>query len=300
MKDNIGRAGFPALLVERGLIGVSGLQAAQSRAARDRMELADAVVALGVKEHDSYAALAAAAGAELIPLGEVRSSELAVRLVPERLARRLLIVPLEVDNRVLTYATCRPFNVEGENDLQFAAGRRTAFKVATRTAILGALDACYRSTQPSDTFTTGRRRPEPTPPARTVPSQLGRIRVLVTDDEPISRMVVKVLLEHDNYDVIEAVDGQQAIEMAVRERPNLVLIDLNMPVMDGYEAITALRREFTLRELPIIVLTSEEGDSVERRVLELGADDYLVKPFEPAVLMARVNAVFHRLNLVAS
>jgi len=109
-----------------------------------------------------------------------------------------------------------------------------------------------------------------------------------------------VLLEHDNYDVIEAVDGQQAIEMAVRERPNLVLIDLNMPVMDGYEAITALRREFTLRELPIIVLTSEEGDSVERRVLELGADDYLVKPFEPAVLMARVNAVFHRLNLVAS
>jgi CheY-like chemotaxis protein len=127
----------------------------------------------------------------------------------------------------------------------------------------------------------------------------GRLRVLVTDDDAITRMLVKVLLERDRYEVLEAVNGQQAVEIATRERPSLVLIDLTMPVMDGYEAIGSLRREFPLGALPIIVLTSQDGDSVERRVLELGADDYLIKPFEPAVLMARVNAVSRRLNLVA-
>jgi len=107
-----GLDGFPALLVKRGLIAASDLVTAQSRAVRERIELADAVVALGVSESDSYAALAAAAGVDVIALGDVRSSDLAVRLVPERLARRHSIVPLEVDNRVLTYATCLPFNLE--------------------------------------------------------------------------------------------------------------------------------------------------------------------------------------------
>ena len=145
-----GLDGFPALLVKRGLITASGLATAQSRVVRERLELADAVVALGVSETDSYAALAAAAGVGVIALGEVRSSDLAVRLVPERLARRHSIVPLEVDNRVLTYATCLPFNLEGESDLAFASGRRTTFKVATRSSVAAALDAAYPKTQPVD------------------------------------------------------------------------------------------------------------------------------------------------------
>ncbi len=427
VSPSVGLAGFPALLLERGLIAASDLAAAQSRAVREHIELADAVVPLGVSEGDSYAALAAAAGADVIALGDVRSSELAVRLVPERLARRHSIVPLEVDNRVLTYATCRPFNAEGESDLGFAAGRRTTMKVATRSAVAATLDLCYPKASPlgalsdqtrtkspfvatavpasgmaasaviemchqiigraldagtgdmhiecgaegptiryrvggafqpmlsvpvdvllniSDRFkimarvgSAVRNRPQngafqltvngrvadvrlstrPTSNGEAIVMRIidaagagaaggaavqtkrrGRLRVLVTDDEPITRMLVKVLLERDRYDVLEATNGQQAVEIAMRERPSLVLIDLNMPVMDGYEAIGSLRREFAMNALPIIVLTAEDGDSVERRVLELGADDYLIKPFEPAVLMARVNAVFRRLNLVAA
>lgn len=417
-----GLDGFPALLIKRGLIAASGLATAQSRVVRERVELADAVVALGVSESDSYAALAAAAGVDVIALGEVRSSDLAVRLVPERLARRHSIVPLQVDNRVLTYATCLPFNLEGESDLAFASGRRTTFKVATRSSVAAALDAAYPKVQPLDALTERIRtkngvsasatsasgaaaspviemchqiiadaldakagevhiecgaggstiryrvgatltppleafqdisdrfkimarvgtavknRPQngafhvtvngrladvrlstrptsngeaivmriidasagPVRPAAGVPSRKhGRLSVLVTDDDAIARMLMKLLLERERYQVIEAANGQEAVEIAMREHPSLVLIDLNMPIMDGYEAIGSLRREFPLSALPIIVITSQEGDSVERRVLELGADDYLIKPFEPAVLMARVNAVFRRLNLVA-
>jgi len=127
-----------------------------------------------------------------------------------------------------------------------------------------------------------------------------RPRILVADDEPITRMLVKLLLEREQFEVLEAENGKQAVDIAVRERPDLVVIDLHMPQMDGYEAIGRLRRDFTLATLPILVLTAEEGPGVEQRVLEIGADDYMLKPFEPTVLLSRVNAVFRRLKVMAA
>jgi DNA-binding response OmpR family regulator len=79
-----------------------------------------------------------------------------------------------------------------------------------------------------------------------------------------------------------------------------VLLDLNMPVMDGYEAIHHLRHNPSLTGLPNIVLTAEDGQTVERRVLTMGADDYMIKPFEGPVLLSRVNAVFSRLKMRAA
>jgi Tfp pilus assembly pilus retraction ATPase PilT/ActR/RegA family two-component response regulator len=127
-----------------------------------------------------------------------------------------------------------------------------------------------------------------------------RSRVLIADDEPITRMLVKLLLERENFDVLEAMNGKQAVDIATRERPDLVIVDLNMPEMDGYEAIGRLRRDVGMSTLPIMVLTSEEGPGIERRVLELGADDYILKPFDPAVLLQRVNGVFRRLKVMAA
>ena len=125
-------------------------------------------------------------------------------------------------------------------------------------------------------------------------------RVLIVDDEPITRMLVKLLLERENFEVLEAANGKVAVEIATRERPDLLVIDLNMPEMDGYEAIGRLRRDVTMATLPIMVLTSEEGPGIERRVLELGADDYILKPFDPAVLLSRVNGVFRRLKVMTA
>jgi DNA-binding response OmpR family regulator len=127
----------------------------------------------------------------------------------------------------------------------------------------------------------------------------GRHKVLVTDDEPTTRMLVKLLLEREQFDVVEATCGEEGIEVAVRERPDVVLMDLNMPGIDGFEAIRRLRRQMVFSTLPIIVLTAEEGPDVQRRVLELGADDYIVKPFQPADLVARVQAVFRRVAAAA-
>ena len=125
-------------------------------------------------------------------------------------------------------------------------------------------------------------------------------RVLVTDDDAITRMLVKLLLEREQFEVLEAANGRDAVEIATRERPDLVIIDLNMPETDGYQAIAMLRRDLSMAALPIVVLTSEDGPGTERRVLELGADDYMLKPFDPEVLLSRVRAVFRRLRVRAA
>jgi type IV pilus assembly protein PilB len=692
-RSAVGAAGLPSFMLERGLVTPDGLRDAQEHSSRAQTDLTDALVSLGLTaEHRAYAVLAAAAGVDLVDLDDIVLSELAVRLVPERLARRHLVVPMRVDNRTLTYATCRPFAAEADNDLRFASGRRTAMVVATRAAIMRTLDQCYATRQQveatpdpvrsrpvidrvpaappvaatslvidrcheiiaralaagasdiqfecspdggtvrhrvggtlqpvlklpaamaypiRDQFKTMariavaiRNRPqegtfrltvggcetdvrlanEPVPGGerivmrivdgqsplqdlgtvgyddamlagvrsalasrnglvlvagpggsgttttlyaalaeiranrcevvtiedpieRTVPgvnqitvsAKTGRtlpvvlrsmllrqpkaimvdevrddeaaqvavqaarnghlvlssitaddavtavtrlndlvldpvkvsaslravvaqrlvrtlcercrivhddvearrrgvkhhvqrvgasagpgcarckrtgyvapvmiaelltvtddvreaiarratpqeiraafaasgsptlrsralalveqgvtsiqevervlgatrqapvaqraVRVLVTDDEPVTRTLLKSLLGREGFEVLEATTGQQAIDVAMRERPDLMIIDLNMPEMNGYEAIGRLRTDPEMEALPILVLTADESAGVERRVLELGADDYIVKPFDPGILLSRVNAVFRRLRLKAA
>ncbi len=143
-KERVGLAGFPALLIDHSLISRADLQMAEQHADREKIPLVDAVTALGlVPESDGYALLAEAGSFDMVDLDSVVSTELAVRLVPERIARRYSIVPLEVDNRTLTYATSQPFHPEAERDVAFACGRRTHVKVATRSSVLDALDRCY-------------------------------------------------------------------------------------------------------------------------------------------------------------
>ncbi len=121
-----------------------------------------------------------------------------------------------------------------------------------------------------------------------------RPRVLIVDDDRIMRLVMKLLLEKNGFDVIEGQNGMHAVELARRERPDLLILDLMMPEMDGFQALDRIRRDVALTMMPVMVLTAENGPGAERRVLELAADDYVVKPFDPDVLLARVQGVFRR------
>ncbi|MEM7538497.1 MAG: response regulator transcription factor [Chloroflexota bacterium] len=117
--------------------------------------------------------------------------------------------------------------------------------------------------------------------------------ILVVDDERKLRDMIRVYLEQEGYRVVEASNGREAIYVARYEKPNLILLDLMMPEMGGYEFIRTYSKE---SETPIIVLTAkvDEGDKVLG--LELGADDYITKPFGVRELIARVRAVLRRLN----
>jgi DNA-binding response OmpR family regulator len=115
--------------------------------------------------------------------------------------------------------------------------------------------------------------------------------ILVVDDEPKIVKLTRDFLEKDGFKVISAADGAAALQMARREKPDLVVLDLMLPEMDGWEVCRALRRE---SDLPVIMLTARSEDSDQVIGLELGADDYITKPFSPRTLVARVRALLRR------
>ena len=122
-------------------------------------------------------------------------------------------------------------------------------------------------------------------------------RVLVVDDDPLLVRLVRTHLEKAGYKVLAAADGEQALEVAANELPDLVVLDLMLPKLDGFEVCRRIR-EFSL--VPVIMLTAR-GEPVDRlRGFEMGADDYLAKPFVPAELLARVRAVLRRSQQVTS
>ena len=118
-------------------------------------------------------------------------------------------------------------------------------------------------------------------------------KILAVDDKPELRTLIKSYLIQEGFEVVTAGDGQEALFVARREKPDLIILDLMMPEMSGYEFMRAYNRE---ADTPIIILTArlEENDKVLG--LELGADDYVTKPFSPRELAARVRAVLRRLE----
>jgi len=118
-----------------------------------------------------------------------------------------------------------------------------------------------------------------------------RISVLIVDDEPRILRFVRAELESDGYRVLVATSGRQAIDLHEAERPALVILDLIMPDMDGFDVLRRLR---VAARTPVIVLTARASDIDKIRGLDLGADDYLTKPFNPEELAARIRAVLRR------
>jgi two-component system KDP operon response regulator KdpE len=117
--------------------------------------------------------------------------------------------------------------------------------------------------------------------------------ILVVDDEPAIVRLVRTKLQADGYGVITAERGVEAIELLDNERPDLVILDLMMPGMDGFET---LRRMRMFGSTPVIMLTARSSDADKLRGFESGADDYLTKPFNPDELSARVAAVLRRVE----
>ena len=121
--------------------------------------------------------------------------------------------------------------------------------------------------------------------------------ILVVDDEPRIVQLVRDYLEHGGFTVLVASDGQAALRTARTGRPDLVVLDLGLPGLDGLDVARALRRD---GEVPIIMLTARTEETDKLVGLELGADDYMTKPFSPKELVARVRAVLRRAEVLQS
>ena len=120
-------------------------------------------------------------------------------------------------------------------------------------------------------------------------------RILVVDDEPDITALVAYHLAKASYRVTTAANGRDALRAAREERPDLIILDLMLPGLSGYEVLAELRRQDETREIGVIVLTARKDEPDRIKGLSLGADDYLPKPFSPPELVLRVGAVLRRL-----
>lgn len=119
------------------------------------------------------------------------------------------------------------------------------------------------------------------------------LKVLVADDDPNVREIIRIYFEQNQIEMIEAQDGIEAVELAETMSPDMIVMDVMMPRMDGLEACREIYKKM---DIPIIMLTAK-GEEFDRVLgLELGADDYITKPFSPRELVARIKAIFRRIQ----
>ncbi|MEJ2246097.1 MAG: response regulator [Acidobacteriota bacterium] len=116
-------------------------------------------------------------------------------------------------------------------------------------------------------------------------------KVLVVDDNPISRELIREVLENSDLIVVEAENGEEALNMIMLERPDLVLLDIQLPVFDGYEVLRRVRSDPRLGKLPVIALTAYAMQQDREKALAAGFDDYVTKPIDTAAMRVRVQMI---------
>ncbi len=116
-------------------------------------------------------------------------------------------------------------------------------------------------------------------------------KILIAEDERDIRDLITFTLRFANYDVVAASNGEEAVALARQEVPDLILMDVRMPRMTGYEACTLIKAESNLKDIPIIFLSAKGQDSEVQAGLQAGAVEYLLKPFAPDQLTARIQAI---------
>jgi two-component system cell cycle response regulator DivK len=113
-------------------------------------------------------------------------------------------------------------------------------------------------------------------------------RILVVEDQPDNRQIIRDMLAGTGYAITEAEDGEQALAAVAKERPDLILMEIQLPSMDGYEAMRRIRTNPVLLSIPIIAVTSYALSGEEKKARAAGCDDYVPKPFSPRQLLAKI------------
>jgi DNA-binding response OmpR family regulator len=133
--------------------------------------------------------------------------------------------------------------------------------------------------------------------ARTFPQNTtDAATILVAEDQRTILNLIEYKLKNSGYNVIVVEDGLAALEKAKAILPDLILLDVMMPLMTGFEVLSALKKEQATKDIPIIIITAQTREDEIIKGLELGADDYILKPFSPNEVVARIKTVFLRNN----
>jgi len=117
---------------------------------------------------------------------------------------------------------------------------------------------------------------------------MSKKRILLVDDEPALVELIKIRLEANGYEILTAGDGQQALDTARKEMPDLIILDLMLPKIDGYKVCRMLKFDEKYKKIPVLMFTARAQESDKKLGEEVGADGYIVKPFEPSALLSKI------------
>lgn len=118
--------------------------------------------------------------------------------------------------------------------------------------------------------------------------------ILVAEDQPHIRALIEFKLKNNGYRVVTAEDGEQALQKAKELLPDMILLDVMMPLMTGFEVLAALKKIPETKDIPVLLVTAQSSESEVLKGLEMGAEDYITKPFSPNELAARIKSVLMR------
>ena len=113
-------------------------------------------------------------------------------------------------------------------------------------------------------------------------------RILVVEDQPDNRQIIRDMLAGTGYEITEAENGEEALAAIAKQRPDLILMDIQLPVMDGYAATRRIKTDPALKSIPVIAVTSYALSGEEKKAREAGCDDYVPKPYSPRQLLAKI------------
>jgi CheY-like chemotaxis protein len=169
-------------------------------------------------------------------------------------------------------------------------------RLRASAAVLRARLPVFPCAASSSSGRPARKRREPDREAGKAARPAGNPRVLVVDDEPAIRLLCRVNLRLAGMEVLEAVNGALAIEVARRERPDIILLDVMMPEVDGWEVVDALAAHAATREIPIVFLSARSERADQRRGIHAGAVGYVTKPFDPVRLGSFLQELLDRIE----
>lgn len=260
------------ILVESGIITGKTLERALILQKRSRKRLGVLLRGMGiVTEEEVVEALAKQHNLKIIRNFSNRPfpKEL-LDLIPAQIAMEKLIFPLKHHERMLAIATSDPLDRETFDQLAKITGLNICPVLASREEIVASVRKNYANEE----------------------SELSRSqKILLIDDSPIFIQVIESALRKEEYEVLVAGDGVEGLAMAIANQPDLILCDLLMPQMNGYEFIRILRAHYDIADIPVILMTTKASVEEEDRALKAGFVDFISKPVQPVRLVAQARKV---------
>ncbi len=273
------RIRFGEILVEAKVLNESQLQRALEKQKGTGWRLGEVLEEMGVvTERDIAAALARQFGFKTVAnIARASFSKELLELFDGDTAMKKMLFPLKREGASLFLAMVNPLDIETIENISFKRGLRIVPCVTTPTEIQSAVNRHY--------FKIVEQKQEPD----------SWWTVLVVDDQDLVRAAAVAALKREGYNLLEASNGADGLKVALQKKPHLIIADTIMPRMDGYEMFRAIQGNLSIKNIPVIALSSKSTAEEEAKLLEMGYFDFIAKPINPVRLVARTR---HALRII--